>query len=128
MFFLCLLVAAGPAAGRRIWPQGLLVLTAAYTRVHLYGSHPSMVFAATLRAIAEHQLEPGQHFETGRAALRNFQCGPISWLIFGAYGFAEHATHHREPGLPYYHLPMATAQLAAENVELPAPASIGRSY
>jgi fatty acid desaturase len=117
MFFLCLLVAAGPAAGRRIWPQGLLVAIAAYTCVYLYGLASLTVFAATLRAIAEHQLEPGQHSETGRAALRNFQCGPISWLIFGAYGFAEHATHHREPGLPYYHLSKATAQLTAEDVQ-----------
>jgi len=33
-------------------------------------------------------------------------------LIFGCYGFAEHATHHWQPALPYYHLRAATIDLA----------------
>ena len=74
--------------------------------------------AATLRAIAEHQIEAGGISETGRAALRNFRCGPVAWLIFGAYGFAEHATHHREPAIPYYHLSWVTSKLAAVDSEL----------
>jgi fatty acid desaturase len=113
VFFLAILMVAGPLAGRAVWPQGLLIASAAYGCIYLYGIASLTVFAATLRAIAEHQLELGQDSETGRAALRNFQCGPVSWLIFGAYGFAEHATHHREPALPYYHLPKATEELAA---------------
>ncbi len=41
-------------------------------------------------------------------------------LIFGASGFAEHGTHHAEPGLPYYHLPAATNELAKDDPELVA--------
>jgi fatty acid desaturase len=33
----------------------------------------------------------------------------------GAYGFGEHYTHHRVPGIPYYHLPAATREMAGED-------------
>jgi fatty acid desaturase len=33
----------------------------------------------------------------------------------GAYGFGEHYTHHQHPGIPYYHLPAATMELARDN-------------
>jgi len=36
---------------------------------------------------------------------------------FRASGFAEHGTHHAEPGLPYYHLPAATNELAKGDPE-----------
>lgn len=116
-FFGSLLLFAGPAAGRS-WPKAFLVAALAYAIVYAYGLASITIFAATLRAIAEHQLEAGHTPSPRRAALRNFQCGPIAWLAFGAYGFAEHGTHHCEPSLPYYHLPRATAELAADDPEL----------
>lgn len=84
----------------------------AYGCVYLYGLASLTVFAATLRAIAEHQLGPGTALSEGRAALRNFSAGPFGRLVFGSYGFANHATHHREPGIPHYRLPTVTAALA----------------
>jgi fatty acid desaturase len=112
-----LVLVAGPIRGQALWPHGILVGSLGYILVYLYGLASLTVCAATLRAIAEHQIEVGQNSTTGRAALRNFDCGPLAWLVFGAYGFAQHATHHREPALPYYNLPEATAYLAAEDIE-----------
>jgi len=117
MLFGVLLLVAGPAAGRD-WPQAFLVAALAYGFMYGYGLASLTVFAATLRAVAEHQLEAGQFPSPRRAALRNFKCGPVSRLIFGAYGFAEHGTHHAEPALPYYHLPAATIELAQDDPEL----------
>jgi fatty acid desaturase len=117
LFFASLVAVAGPAAGRS-WPQAFIFAALAYGFLYVYGLTSLTLFAATLRAVAEHQLESGQVSPRGRAALRNFRCGPVSRLIFGAYGFAEHATHHREPGLPYYHLPHATDDLAVGDPEL----------
>jgi fatty acid desaturase len=111
LLFASLVLVAGPVA-ERSWRAGATIALLAYVFASL------TVFAATLRAIAEHQLEFGQSSETGRAALRNFHCGPMSLLVFGAYGFAEHGTHHREPGLPYYRLGEATRELAVDNPEL----------
>jgi fatty acid desaturase len=115
---LLLVLFAGPLANRPLWPQGVMSASLAYGGIYLYGLASVTVYAATLRAIAEHQLEAGESSKTGRAALRNFRCGPIGWLVFGAYGFAEHATHHLEPALPYYHLKQITSQLAREDEEL----------
>ncbi|HVN10259.1 MAG TPA: fatty acid desaturase [Patescibacteria group bacterium] len=106
------------------WTDAAFAAVLAYAFVYVYGLASLTVFAATLRAVAEHQLEAGQHCDARRAALRNFKCGPISWLVFGSYGFAEHGTHHCEPGLAYYHLPQATTELAAQD---PALAPL-RSY
>ena len=114
LFFASLLLFAGPVA-KRPWPDALLVATLAYSFIYGYGLVSLTIFAATLRAIAEHQLEAGQPSSTGRAALRNFNCGPVTRLIFGAYGFAEHATHHCHPGLPYYHLVKVTKELASDD-------------
>jgi fatty acid desaturase len=117
LFFGSLLCVAGPVAGRS-WLQALLTSALAYGFVYAYGLASLTVLVATLRAVAEHQLESGHPPSLRRGALRNFKCGPISWLVFGAYGFAEHGTHHCEPGLPYYHLSEATVELAAEDPEL----------
>lgn len=84
----------------------------AYGFVYLYGLAALTVFAATLRAIAEHQTGDDESLYEGRAALRNFHAGPLTRLVLGAYGFANHATHHREPGVPHYRLPTVTASLA----------------
>jgi fatty acid desaturase len=117
LLFGLLLVVAGPAAGRA-WTQAFLVAVMVYSVIYVYGLGSLTVFAATLRAVAEHQLEAGQIPSPRRGALRNFKCGPISRLIFGAYGFAEHGTHHVEPSLPYYHLTAATNELAKDDPEL----------
>jgi len=107
-----ILLAAWTRGGRALWPDAVLTAAAAYGAVYLYGLATLTVFMANLRAIAEHQVEQGAESQHGRAALRNFRCGPVGRLVFGAYGFAEHATHHLEPGIPYYHLPESTAELA----------------
>lgn len=98
--------------GHRSVREALLSAGLAYGIVYGYALASITTFAAALRAIAEHQRELEQEPAVGRAALRNFRCGPLMRLVFGSYGFAEHATHHREPGLPYYHLPEATAHLS----------------
>ena len=46
------------------------------------------------------------------AALRNFSDGLLNRLIFGSYGFADHATHHHYPAVPSYRLPALTRALA----------------
>lgn len=92
--------------------QALIVAAVAYFGVYGYGLASVTVFAAGMRAIAEHQLADDVGPHVGSAALRNFTRNPISWLVLGSYGFAEHATHHREPAIPYYRLPAATAELA----------------
>lgn len=112
LFFASLVLFAGPVA-QRPWPKALMVATSAYILIYGYGLASLTIFAATLRSIAEHQLEEGEVSSAGRAALRNFSCGPVARLIFGAYGFAEHASHHCQPGLPYYHLVRATEELAS---------------
>lgn len=90
------------------------VSTKAYLTIYLYGLVSLTVFAATLRAIAEHQVGVGAISFFGHAALRNFRCNPITRLFFGAYGFAQHATHHQWPSVPYYHLPKLTSQFPVD--------------
>jgi fatty acid desaturase len=114
----CSLVLFASLAKERSLSGAFLPAFLAYGFVYVYGLASITVFAATLRAVAEHQLEAGHVPSPRRGALRNFKCGPIAWLAFGAYGFAEHGTHHCEPSLPYYHLPQATAELAADDPEL----------
>jgi fatty acid desaturase len=96
----------------------LLAAFLAYGVVYLYGLGSLTVFAATLRAIAEHQTGEDATLDEGRAALRNFRSGPVSRLVFGSYGFADHATHHRRPSVPHYRLAEVTAALAVEQPAL----------
>lgn len=90
----------------------------AYVAVYAYGLAALTVFAAHVRAIAEHQRGPDEAPVVGRAALRNFVTSPLTRFLIGAYGFAEHATHHAQPAIPYYHLPAATAELAAADAAM----------
>lgn len=92
----------------------VLSVLLAYGFVYGHGLGGLTVFMAGLRAIAEHQIGPDVRSTEGDAALRNFHCGPVSHLAFGAYGFAEHATHHLEPSIPHYNLAAATDALGAE--------------
>lgn len=87
----------------------------AYGLVYGHGLGSLTVFAAALRAIAEHQKTGNDSCSQGDAALRNLRCNPVTRLLFGAYGFGEHATHHLEPGVPYYRLPAATEVMARSN-------------
>src|SRR5690606_21733954 len=90
----------------------------AYGFVYAYGLGSLSVFAAALRAIAEHQLCDPTLARRGDAALRNLRCNPLTRLLFGAYGFAEHATHHGEPAVPYYELEARTHELSRKNPAL----------
>ena len=117
LLFASLAAVAGDVRGRS-WGVAFEIAALAYAAIYAYGLASVTVFMSTLRAIAEHQVESGMAGDHGRAALRNFARGPLSWLIFGAYGFSEHGTHHCEPGLPYYWLPEATRELALANTEL----------
>jgi fatty acid desaturase len=91
--------------------HALLVGIVAYLGIYGYGLASLTVFTAGMRAIAEHQIGTDADVHVGRAALRNFTSNPVSWLLLGAYGFAQHATHHRFPAIPYYYLPSATDNL-----------------
>jgi len=93
----------------------MLRMAISYAFVYIYGLVSLTLFAATLRAIAEHQNGTDHPEVSGQAVLRNLICGPAGRLIFGCYGFAEHATHHFNPTLPSYHLRDATSELAIES-------------
>ncbi len=80
--------------------------------VYAYGLSSLTVFFATLRAIAEHQIDSSKAAYRGQAALRNFTCSIPTWLLMGAYGFSDHATHHERPAIPYYRLGEVTRELS----------------
>jgi len=89
-----------------------------YGVVYLYGLATITVFIASLRGIAEHQIgADGAPHQEG-AALRNFRVNPVTRWLFGAYGFADHYTHHLKPAIPYYRLPRATQEFAAKEPAL----------
>ncbi len=90
----------------------------AYFFVYVYGLGSLTVLAANIRAIAEHQIDTQEEPHRGTAALRNFSCNTVTRLLFGAYGFGEHATHHHQPAIPYYRLTQSTFALAAKDASL----------
>jgi fatty acid desaturase len=98
--------------------MALVSAALAYSFVYAYGMLSLTVLAAALRAIAEHQIADGGAATEGTAALRNLRCNPLTRLSFGAYGFGEHATHHRRPSVPYYQLPALTAELARNDAAM----------
>jgi fatty acid desaturase len=95
--------------------SALVSAVLAYTLIYVYGLLSLTVFAAAVRAIAEHQRDTAGDAERGDAALRNLRCNVFTRLALGAYGFGEHATHHTRPTIPYYELPRLTAELARED-------------
>jgi fatty acid desaturase len=110
--------------------EGILAVlvagTLAYGFVYAYGLASVTVFAAAIRAIAEHQVGGDCPATEGSAALRNLRCNPITRLVLGAYGFGEHATHHAHPNVPYYRLPALTFDLARSDAALvPGPGYLG---
>ena len=98
-----------PTAG---WSGAIGNAAIAYGVVYLYALVSVTVLMASLRAIAEHQSYEARSARSGYASLRNFSCNVVSRVLMGAYGFGEHFTHHRVPGIPYYHLARATRELA----------------
>ena len=94
--------------------KALITVGLVYGFVYFYGILSLTVMAANLRAIAEHQLHVEQLEASGVAALRNLSSTPLSWVIFGAYGFSDHASHHLNPAVPYYQLLPETRRLAEQ--------------
>jgi len=111
IFLLSLLGAAYWSDPQELW--WLWRAAFAYAFVYVYGVVSLTLFMATMRAIAEHQPGVDNPPLVGNAALRNLRCGHIGRLLLGCYGFAEHATHHRSPYIPSYHLVLATKELSA---------------
>jgi fatty acid desaturase len=85
----------------------------AYGFVYAYGLSSITILSAAIRAIAEHQTGLKNDLREGSAALRNLKCNFLTRLLFGAYGFSDHATHHHRPDVPYYQLPALTASISA---------------
>ena len=79
-----------------------------YSMIYIYGLASLGVFISIMRAIAEHQVLESSSYIVGRGTLRNLKCNFITRMIFGSYGFSEHATHHKYPSIPYYNLVLAT--------------------
>lgn len=99
------------------FPETLAASIAAYGVVYLYGLSSITVFAAGLRAIAEHQIGTDGAATVGQAALRNFPATRFpgwSWVPTGSGS----TTHHQIPSIPYYHLVEVTADLAKEDPAL----------
>src|SRR5262249_38501625 len=109
------------------WARGL-ALALAYGGVYAYGLMSVTVFAAAVRALAEHQIGDDETCaRRGEAAMRNLHCNALTRLLFGAYGFELHATHHQRPGVPYYQLPELTKSLLPSDPTLAiGPGYIGR--
>jgi len=117
IFFLSLALSSY-AFGLADWPVAFRNALVVYVFVYMYGVMSLTIFAADLRAIAEHQPCGADDKSAGYAALRNFKCTPLSRFIMGCYGFGEHYTHHRVPGIPYYLLKKATKDMAKEDGSL----------
>ena len=97
--------------------KAVVTVVVAYGFVYAYGLSSITVLAAAVRAIAEHQIRLEKDLREGSAALRNLRCNFLTLLLFGAYGFRDHATHHRHPDVPYYQLPAVTLRLSATDAE-----------
>ncbi len=110
-----LTILAVARAGHAEWNSALTAAACAYFLVYLYGVAALTVMVATLRGIAEHSAGDADPAMEGSAALRNFTHRRFDWLVFGTYGFTDHATHHRYPSVPSYRLPEISAELAAED-------------
>jgi Fatty acid desaturase len=124
IFFATILLTA--YVGHPVWRDALIHGSLIYAFVYCYGLISLTVFMADLRAIAEHQLNAEQGAQEGYAALRNFRCNLFERFFFGAYGFGEHYTHHKVPGIPYYHLKEATEDISCkDNTLKPATGYLG---
>ena len=118
MIFYASLILIAYLFGQFPWMPSFVNASIAYLVVYVYGVMSLTIFTADLRAIAEHQLCNPEEAHEGYAALRNFKCTPFTRFIMGAYGFGEHYTHHRIPGIPYYALKKATEDFAEKDASL----------
>ena len=73
---------------------------------------------SSLRAIAEHQVNNNDEHLHGHAILRNLKSNFLTNLIFGSYGFADHATHHEYPSIPSYNLKKLRKEIEKNNDDL----------
>ena len=96
----------------------LISVVTAYIFVYLYGLASLSVFFSTLRAIAEHQVYNKIGSKEEKGVLRNLKCNMFTKLIFGSYGFSEHATHHQFPSIPSYSLEKLTNKLSQDDSDL----------
>jgi len=92
------------------WLDAGVAALGAFVVVHLYGLASLGVLIHALRGIVDHRPCFEGEPREGDAALRNLRDGFAEHWIFGCYGFAEHATHHHYPGVPYYRLAEVTRQ------------------
>ena len=90
-----------------------------YVFVYLYSLASLGVFFSSLRAIAEHQINNNiNEHHHGHAILRNLKSNFLTNLIFGSYGFADHATHHEYPSIPSYNLKKFREEIEENNIVL----------
>ena len=93
--------------------------TLSYVFVYLYSLASLGVFFSSLRAIAEHQINNNiNEHHHGHAILRNLKSNFLTNLIFGSYGFADHATHHEYPSIPSYNLKKFREEIEENNIVL----------
>jgi fatty acid desaturase len=114
--FLGVLVASCKWISGEPWTTAIVRSALFYVLVFVYGLASLSPFVSSLRTIAEHQPGTDGSPTEGRAVLRNFHCGPFGRLVFGAYGFADHATHHLHPAVPAYRLPALTRRDDSEGL------------
>jgi len=90
-----------------------------YVFIYLYSLASLGVFFSSLRAIAEHQINNNiNEHHHGHAILRNLKSNFLTNLIFGSYGFADHATHHEYPSIPSYNLKKFRKEIEEDNIVL----------
>lgn len=116
-FFAVSLLATAAAVRGSFDMMALLAACLAWGFVYLYGMLSLTLFVASLRTLAEHGVGNDEAIPSGRAQLRNLRCGPLGRLLFGCWGFAEHATHHRYPSVPAYRLGEETRRRIADGEE-----------
>ncbi len=108
-----MLIVGGMAAAAQVHhPNDALAIVGTvalvYFGVYFYSGAALTNFLAALRGIAEHQIGAGEIAVEGHAAIRNLRCNRVTWYVFGMYGFDDHAAHHLDANVPYYHLPAVT--------------------
>ena len=116
--FLSLIIISSLVFSNMNLNEAFISVCTAYIFVYLYGLASLSVFFSTLRAIAEHQVCNKTYSKKEKGVLRNLKCNIFTKLIFGSYGFSEHATHHQFPSIPSYSLEKLTSKLAQEDSNL----------
>ena len=116
--FLSLIITSGLLFSDMNLYEVFISVSTSYLFVYLYGLATLSLFFSTLRAIAEHQVNYINSKEEDKGVLRNLKCNFLTKLVFGSYGFSEHATHHKFPSIPSYSLKKLTNELVKDDSEL----------